>query len=117
MLLVQNGTKYGFLGENKIYIGREGRGLTASALANPFKIGEDGDRNEVIEKFRKWLWPQIKAWRTNGTKTPAIELILEIAARVKRNRLVILTCYCKPQGCHGDIIDRCIQWLIKEGLV
>ena len=23
---------------------------------NPFRVGADGDRDEVIEKYRRWLW-------------------------------------------------------------
>ena len=34
---------------NGIYIGRP------SVLGNPFKIGADGNRHEVIEKYRKYL--------------------------------------------------------------
>ena len=71
MLIVQNGTKYGFVGQNRLYIGRANRDLPASPLANPFILGKDGApfgdseaaRPEVIEKFRKWLWPQIKQWQ------------------------------------------------------
>jgi hypothetical protein len=38
-----------------IYIGRP------SLLGNPFVIGKDGDRAEVIAKYRIWLWGQVKA--------------------------------------------------------
>lgn len=34
------------------YVGRP------SVLGNPFKIGEDGDRLEVITKYRRWLWQE-----------------------------------------------------------
>jgi hypothetical protein len=38
-----------------VYIGRP------SSLGNPFVIGKDGDRAEVIAKYRIWLWGQVKA--------------------------------------------------------
>ena len=41
-----------------VYIGRAVRfvaGLTASKWANPFTVGKDGDRAEVLAKFRAYL--------------------------------------------------------------
>ncbi len=32
-----------------VYIGRP------SEFGNPFRIGVDGDRDEVIEKFKEWI--------------------------------------------------------------
>jgi len=46
--------KKSFRGEG-IYVGRP------SVLGNPFAIGRDGDRTEVIGKYRVWLWEQVKA--------------------------------------------------------
>ena len=37
-----------------VYIGRP------SLLGNPFKIGKDRTRQEVIRKYGIWLWEQIK---------------------------------------------------------
>lgn len=37
-----------------VYVGRP------SALGNPFVIGRDGDRETVIEKYRRWLWRQLQ---------------------------------------------------------
>ena len=37
-----------------VYIGR------GSKWGNPYRIGEDGTREEVIEKYRLYLWKQIK---------------------------------------------------------
>ena len=38
-----------------IYIGRKCYGFAASKWANPFSIGLDGTRDEVLEKHRNWL--------------------------------------------------------------
>ncbi len=40
-----------------VYIGRASprKGLKASVWANPFKIGRDGTRDEVIAKYRTYL--------------------------------------------------------------
>ena len=117
MLIVQNGTKYGFVGQNRLYIGRANRDLPASPLANPFILGRDGDRLMVIEKFRKWLWPQIKQWQKTGEMTEAMMALKDLAVDVSENKTVVLTCWCKPEACHGDVIVSCVNWLIHEGLI
>ena len=43
-----------------IYVGREMPGVPGSVLGNPFRIGRDGTREEVVEKYCRWLWKQIK---------------------------------------------------------
>ena len=63
-----------------VYIGR------GSKWGNPFVIGQDGSRDEVIEKYREWIITQ-----------PQINDIEEL--RGKR-----LGCFCKPSRCHGDIL-------------
>lgn len=54
---------------------------------NPFLIGRDGTRTEVIEKYRQWIQtqPQLLA-----------QLPLLCGKR--------LGCYCKPLPCHGDVL-------------
>lgn len=62
-----------------------GRG---SAFGNPFEIPSDGDRDEVIEKFRLWIHTQPK-----------------LIERVKLElRGLDLVCHCSPQACHGNIL-------------
>lgn len=76
-----------------IYIGR------GSKWGNPFVIGEDGDRNIVIHKYRSYLFSQIEAGFI--TKEDFEELT------GKR-----LGCFCKPQPCHGDIIVSAYNWMM-----
>jgi len=64
------------------YIGR------GSAFGNPFRIGKDGTREDVIWKYIKWIQFQPKI-REEIYKLPSE---------------AILGCYCAPQNCHGDII-------------
>jgi hypothetical protein len=56
---------------------------------NPFVIGEDGDRETVIAKYRKYL--DMK----DGLKH-----------RLKSGELSgkLLVCWCCPDGCHGDVL-------------
>lgn len=64
-----------------VYIGRP------SKWGNPFKIGIDGDREQVIEKYRKWL-----------LSNPAL---LRCLSELKGK---VLGCWCKPDACHGDVL-------------
>ncbi len=65
-----------------VYIGRP------SKWGNPFKIGRDGTREEVLQKYQVWLSGQ---W-------DLLDSLDEIRGKV-------LGCHCKPRGCHGDILS------------
>ena len=72
-----------------VYIGRaNGRyGLRASKWANPFVVGKDGTREEVIEKYRSALL--------------ASPDLLERGPRLRGLRL---GCWCVPMACHGTVL-------------
>ena len=76
--------------EFDVYIGRAGRGQDGY-FGNPFQLGRDGDREQVIEKYKKWFDARIE--RDEEFKNRVLEL------KGKR-----LGCFCKPQLCHGDVI-------------
>jgi hypothetical protein len=63
------------------YVGR------GSPWGNPFRIGRDGTRDEVIEQYREWL-----------LYNP------ELMARLPELKGKRLGCYCKPLRCHGDVL-------------
>ena len=57
---------------------------------NPYRIGPDGDREEVIRKFRYDFYARLKidqAWKL----------------QVEKLRGKIIACCCTPLGCHGDV--------------
>lgn len=60
-------------------------------LGNPYKIGEDGDREEVVEHYRHDFKRKI---RRDERFRHAVEHL-----EGKR-----LACYCVPELCHGDVI-------------
>jgi hypothetical protein len=64
-----------------IYIGRP------SKWGNPFVIGKDGTREEVIIKYRKWLL----------SNPELLKQLPELNGKT-------LGCWCKPLACHGDVI-------------
>lgn len=72
-----------------VYIGRANgrRRLKASPFANPFVIGKDGDRAEVIATYRAWLLYQP-----------------DLLARLPELAGKRLACWCSPAACHGDVL-------------
>lgn len=66
-----------------VYIGRG----NASIWGNPFKIGEHGNRSQVIKKYMDYLL----------TREDLIGRIGELKGKV-------LGCWCSPLPCHGDIL-------------
>ena len=68
-----------------VYIGR-GRD---SKWGNPFRIGVDGTREEVIDLYEEWLRDQPHLMAALG----------ELTGR-------ILGCWCAPRACHGDVLAR-----------
>ncbi len=108
MLKVVNGKKVGFLGINKIYIGRNSYVSKGSILNNKFKIGQDGNREGVVEKYRIWLWQEYKK------KSGVYQELVRIKDKVIKGEEVELVCWCSPQKCHGDVIKKCVEWMIKS---
>lgn len=60
--------------------------LTAD-LSNPFAIGRDGTRDEVIAKYRVWIAQQ-----------PAL------LAALRELRGKPLVCWCAPERCHAEVL-------------
>lgn len=89
--------------EGAEYIGRANSSLSLSGskFANIYPITETDTREIVIDKYRKWLWGQIKS----GEIT--LEDLLELEGKD-------LVCYCAPQACHGDILLEAVKWARKK---
>ena len=73
-----------------VYIGRP------SKWGNPFVIGKDGTRDDVIRKFENWI-----------LKQP------ELMAALHELRGKTLLCFCAPNACHGDVLA-CLADLQKK---
>jgi hypothetical protein len=69
-----------------IYIGR------GSIWGNPFIIGKDGTREEVIQKYESYIKSRPD--------------LLKQLPKLKGKRL---GCFCKPKTCHGDILVKLLQ--------
>jgi hypothetical protein len=81
----------GRIPEGIVYIGGRltmgGWRLDASKWANPFRIGRDGDREEVLARYREYVL-----------------LAPELRAALPELRGKVLGCWCKPLACHGDVL-------------
>jgi hypothetical protein len=69
-----------------VYIGRP------SKWGNPFEIGIDGTRQEVISKYRDYVL---------DTKA-LMDALLELEGK-------ILGCWCHPLPCHGDVLVELVR--------
>ncbi len=68
--------------EFDVYIGR------GTKWGNPYIIGKDGTREEVIEKYQRYIVMRRKD-------------LLEDLEELKGKRL---GCWCAPKACHGDVL-------------
>jgi hypothetical protein len=64
-----------------VYVGR------GSKWGNPFCIGVDGTRDEVIEKYHQWIL----------TQPNLLNSLQELKGKT-------LACHCYPMRCHAQIL-------------
>ena len=85
-----------------VYVGRP------SALGNPFLVGRDGTREDVIARYRRWLRAQ---WRQRGAARRELE---RLAAKYQRDRQLTLLCWCAPLPCHADVVREAVVALVRR---
>lgn len=68
--------------KSAVYVGR------GSPFGNPYRIGKDGNRAQVIIKFKDWVKTQPK-------------LVTLIKQKLRGRDLV---CYCAPNLCHAEVL-------------
>ena len=81
-----------------VYIGRPTVG-SPWRYGNPFVIGEDGDREQVIQKFKDWIYDG----RTFGNKDATDGRRNWILANLWLLKGKRLGCFCHPKACHGNV--------------
>jgi hypothetical protein len=77
-----------------VYIGRP------SIFGNPFEIGIHGSRDEVIDKYKRWLLNG----SSFGNQEASKEKRRSILASLSTLRDKVLGCWCSPLACHGDVL-------------
>lgn len=102
--------------ENHVYIGRpgvvfvDGKRFPPPTLAssklfgNPFKIANESSRQKVISSYRRYAMERI-------------EVDAEFRRAVFGLRGRTLGCWCKPLGCHGDVLKEIAESMTEEHLV
>ena len=68
-------------GRGDVYIGRPG------IWGNPFRIGPNGNREQVIKQYRGWIVNQ----------PSLMNLLYTLQGK-------LLGCWCAPLPCHGDVL-------------
>ena len=89
-----------------LYVGRSmpSRGLFNWMLANPYKVGSDGDRQECLEKYEQYMRERIQREEA-------------VAKTVYSLQDLTLACWCAPKDgppltlddeliCHGQVLLR-----------
>lgn len=74
--------------EYDVYIGR------GSKWGNPFIIGVNGTRKQVITKYKDYILHN--------------NILLDDLHELRGKRL---GCYCKPLRCHGDVLKELVDEL------
>jgi hypothetical protein len=77
-----------------VFIGRP------SKWGNPFRIGKDGSRGEVVVKYRDWFFAE----EQRGLRDAARR---ELCGKV-------LGCFCAPSMCHGDFLAAVANGAVDE---
>ena len=84
---------------HNLYVGRKGSVFIDSErfpkhdspYANPFKIGPEATREDVVRKYHEYI-------REN------LDLIRQFKEEVREKQIKRLGCWCKPEQCHADIL-------------
>ncbi len=86
-----------------VYVGRRGRGLAGSPLANPYRLDPTRPReeqSEIFDQYKRWLWRRL------SSDTPERREIERLAGLPDG----VLVCYCAPARCHSEVIRDAIEW-------
>ena len=68
---------------------------------NPFVLGKDGNRSEVIQKHHDWLWEALKA------NEVSLEDLADLDGKV-------LACWCAPLACHASTLLKAAKWAAEQ---
>lgn len=79
-----------------------------SLLACPFKLPQNRGKQQILSKYRRWLWEQLH------TKGAVHAKLLKL-----RNQSAVmdltLVCWCPCCPGHASLIKACVEWLKTPG--
>lgn len=90
--------------ENYEYIGRSGKGAS-SKYGNPYVIGEDGNRYDVIEMFKIYCKRMLREGKWNE-----LDVIQDLNGKY-------LGCFCAPEPCHGEVLIAMVKYLCTKNSI
>ena len=93
-MTVLNKHKHG-IPAGAVYIGR------GSKWGNPFVMGKDGNRDDVCDEYKSWLWHRVQKE----------EVTLQELADLHGKDLV---CFCAPLRCHGHELEKVAAWAVAK---
>lgn len=105
-----------------------------SVLGNPYFLPKEGDRDFVISTYEKWLRANIEWWQsgkdlshkieptlfvqkeiylTSTFKNPTVGQVINELKRIKKlaktYQNIVFQCWCYPQSCHSQIIEKVLK--------
>jgi hypothetical protein len=92
----------GSLLPGQVYVGRP------SPLGNPYALGRDGNREQVIAKYSRWLWARLQEH-----DSPQEYELRRLLAQARSGELELL-CWCHPLPCHAEVVRSALLWLAGE---
>jgi hypothetical protein len=82
--------------------------LALHALGNPYHIGPDGTREDVVKKYKQWLWDnQERA----ASVAEALGKLLDLH---QEHGQLVLVCHCAPEACHANAIRATLEWMESQ---
>ena len=101
--------------KDAVYVGRSmpRQGLAGSVLANPYRIGPDGDRAEVVARYRSRLWSRLRCG--DAAVLDALIALRDVSA---------MSCWCRRDGearsaansCHADVVAEFLELFSDDDL-
>jgi hypothetical protein len=77
-------------------------------LGNPYALGRDGNREQVIARYRRWLWGQLQS-----PGSPQERELRRLLAQARFGELELL-CWCAPLPCHAVVVRGAVLWMAGE---
>lgn len=87
-------------GDYDIYIGRPRQ------LGNPYKIGPDGTREEVIDKYKEYFYKELE---TDPHFKKHVDFHKTVIRTKRFYKRLVLVCWCDPLPCHGSVIKEYLE--------
>ena len=76
-------------------------------LGNPFHMGKDGNRKEVIEKYKVYFDQKMIEDKEFRDK------FYQMCKRYKHCDQIQLVCWCYPAQCHGEVIKKAMEEILS----